>query len=123
MISFQTVMVSDYVNTYAKHTYSDRAMNWSIVLDAGSQPYYPARKGFLSIAPDAGGATRHSDEYRYSFADVRSVNGESAVAALVERIEKIDAVVESSLAYNGDVRPGRLEFTVTNECRRRLFAV
>ena len=118
MLSFQTIVATDYANTYAKHTYNDRAMNWSVVLDSGTQPNYPARKGFLSLTPAATTATtsgattsttatRHYDEYKYSYADVRSVTGTNAVQNLIDKIEKIDAVQEATVAYNGDVKPGR----------------
>lgn len=100
-VSFQTIVATDFSNTYVSTTYADRGMTWDLKLSAGTSPTYPVRVGWVGTDPDA---TVHSSEYTYSYWDIRTGS-----PTLIPRIQNIDAY-----ATDGRGRVGYQYYVLTN---------
>ncbi|KAI0239341.1 Mucin-like protein [Lamellibrachia satsuma] len=103
--SFQTIITTDYINTYTKTTYADRGMKWQVVLDPAMLPSYPARVGTLAFSSKG----RQYSEYPYSALDVRTAGNEVHVA----KIQRIDAVSESDVTYGGAQSSGQFYYRLS----------
>ncbi|KAK2160224.1 hypothetical protein NP493_1661g00003 [Ridgeia piscesae] len=103
--SFQTIIATDYINTYTKTTYADRGMTWQVVLDPALLPNYPARVGVLAF-PTSG---RQYSEYPYSALDIRTAGNDQHLA----KIQRIDAVSESDVAYGGVQSSGQFYYRLS----------
>ena len=104
-VTFQAILVTDFINTYTKITYKDRGMRWSINLNKGIIPSYPAGVGCLFRDKI------YYEQYRYSFFDTREGLENKKM------IEKIDAVIQSKayhLSTSGGKTPGRFYFQLNN---------
>lgn len=86
-VTFQVVMITDYVNTYAKVIYNDREMTWDVLRN--SVKNYPVRIGLLKQNETA-------QEYPQSYLNLISSPEDQ------DRIQKIDDVTPTSL--KGDVK-------------------
>ncbi|XP_065939071.1 uncharacterized protein [Magallana gigas] len=75
-VTFQLILVTDFLHTLVKVAYEDREMKWDVLNSVGN---YPVRIGLLKQ-----GAT--SEEYPYSYLDLLSN------AANKSKIERIDEV-------------------------------
>ena len=102
-VSFQTIITTDYTNTYTKTTYADRGMKWLVVLDAALLPVYPARVGQLEFS----GNVREYSEYKYSSLDIRVNPNDLA------KIQRIDAVSESDNTYGGTQSKGQFYYQLS----------
>ena len=86
-VTFQVVMITDYVNTYAKVIYNDREMTWDVLRN--SVKNYPVRIGLLKQNETA-------EEYPQSYLNLISSPEDQ------DKIERIDDVTPTSLT--GDVK-------------------
>lgn len=88
-VTFQLILVTDFLHTLVKVAYEDREMKWDVLNSVG---YYPVRIGLLKQ-----GAT--SEEYPYSYLDLLSN------AANKSKIERIDEVTFTNpTRYTGLLR-------------------
>nr|XP_022299294.1 uncharacterized protein LOC111108065 [Crassostrea virginica] len=92
-VTFQVVMITDYVNTYAKVIYNDREMTWDVLRN--SVKNYPVRIGLLKQNETA-------EEYPQSYLNLISSPEDQ------DRIQRIDDVTPTSLT--GDVKWPRKGF-------------
>ena len=83
-VTFQLVMISDYVNTYVKVIYSDRDMKWDVLASVGN---YPVRIGLLK-------QNEAAEEYPQSYLNLISTPEDK------EKIEKIDSATPTALSGN-----------------------
>lgn len=104
-VSFQTIITTDYINTYTRTTYADRGMKWQVVLDPALLPNYPVRVGVLAF-PSNG---RQYSEYPYSALDIRTAGNHQHL----EKIQRIDAVSESDVTFGGAQSPGRFYYRLS----------
>ena len=79
LVTFQAILISDYINAYCKAIYADRQMLWDIVT---SMPNYPVVIGFL-----ASGTSFVS--YPYSFYDTTA----NTASTSKTKMENIDDVI------------------------------
>ena len=86
-VTFQVVMITDYVNTYAKVIYNDREMTWDVLRN--SVKNYPVRIGLLKQNETA-------QEYPQSYLSLVSSPEDK------DKIQRIDDVTPTSL--KGDVK-------------------
>ena len=107
-INFQTVLVTDYTNTYVKMIYEDRAMSWRLGLDTAVLPVnsYPARVGFRVQAETS---VLHED-YVYSFLDVSQASNHPHITS----IEQIDGVSETQIGGGGWNEQGRFFYALSD---------
>lgn len=88
-VTFQLILVTDFLHTLVKVAYEDREMKWDVLNSVGN---YPVRIGLLKQ-----GAT--SEEYSYSYLDLLSN------AASKSKIERIDEVTFTNpTRYTGLLR-------------------
>ncbi|KAK3103588.1 hypothetical protein FSP39_020372 [Pinctada imbricata] len=104
MVTFQAILATDYINTYCKAIYGDRAMLWDIVV--GSVPKYPVVVGYIL-------SSGTKVDYPYSRLDMVA----STASTNKPKLEQIDNVIVDNESPPPTIKgnsKGVMFFRITN---------
>lgn len=106
-VTFQTVLVTDYANTYTEVSYEDGGMTWSIPTD--TLQFYPVRIGTLAYT-SADYSNKITNDYLHS-----SLLLFTASAVDILELERIDVYSENDIYGSNypSTQPGRFFYELS----------